>query len=93
MSQNAARHDSRTRSDQEDDVISPQGRQPERSQRVRPHHPVAQPTGGGGIGPDDPDDSTFDLIGDDDLSPADLGPANPNVRDPDADSGRVRKIS
>jgi hypothetical protein len=59
---------------------------------VRPRQPLGQPAGDG-IGPDDPDGDEFELIGDDDLSPADLGPANPNVTDPDADSGRIRKIS
>lgn len=84
MSQNTARQDSRARSEEEaDDVPSPRARQPERSRRPR-------------IGPDEPDhpeEAEFELIGDDDLGPADLGPANPNVTDPDADAGRVRKIS
>jgi len=94
MSQNTARRDSPARTEEEDiDRLQarPQARPAERSQRVRPRQPLGQPADG--IGPDDPDESEFELIGDDDLSPADLGPANPNHTDPDADSGRIRKIS
>ena len=46
----------------------------------------------GGVSPDEPDEGEFELIGDDDLGAADLGPAAPNFTDPDAGSGRVRKI-
>jgi len=92
MSQNTARHEPSTRS-QDEDIDSPQARQPEHRQRVRPRHPVGQPAGDGGIGPDEPHDGEFELAGDNDLSPADLGPADPNATDPDADSGRVRKIT
>jgi hypothetical protein len=35
----------------------------------------------------------FGLIGDNDLGAADLGPAAPGARDPDAGSGRMRKIT
>ena len=90
MSQNTARHDPRARSEDED-VASPLARQPERKQRVRPRQPVGQPAGDGGIGPDEPDEGEFELIGDNDLGAADLGPADPNATNPDADSGRVRK--
>jgi hypothetical protein len=92
MSQNAARRDPRARSEDED-VADLQARQPEHRQRVRPHQPVSQPTGAGGLGPDEPDEGEFELIGDNDLSPVDLGPADPNATDPDAGSGRIRKIT
>jgi hypothetical protein len=45
------------------------------------------------VSPDQPDETEFELIGDDDLSPADLGPAAPNTTDPDLDSERLRKIA
>ena len=92
MSQNTARHDPRARSEDED-VASPQARQPERKQRVRPRQPVGQPAGDGGIGPDKPDEGEFELIGDNDLGAADLGPVGPNATDPDDGSGRIRKIT
>ena len=55
--------------------------------------PVGQPWPpiDGGVGPDEPDEGEFELIGDDDLGAADLGPAGPNASDPDAGSGRMRK--
>lgn len=90
MSQNTARHDPRARSEDED-VANPQARQPEHKQRVRPRQPVGQPAGDGGVGPDEPDEGEFELIGDNDLGAADLGPADPNATNPDASSGRVRK--
>ena len=43
--------------------------------------------------PDEPDDDEFELIGDNDLGAADLGPLGPNAPDPDAGSGRIRKIT
>jgi hypothetical protein len=91
MSQNAARHDPRAKS--EDDVADLEARQPGHKHGVRPRQPVGQPADDGGVRPDEPDESEFELIGDDDLSAADLGPAAPNVRDPDADSGRIRRIT
>jgi hypothetical protein len=91
MVQNTARHDPRARSEDED-VAEEQPRQPEHKQRVRPRQPVGK-SAGGGVGPDEPDEDEFELIGDDDLGVADLGPAAPNVRDPDAGSGRIRKIT
>ena len=91
MSQNTARHDPRAKSEDED-VASPQGRQPEHRQRVRPRQPAGQPAGDGGTGPDEPDEDEFELRGDDDLGAADLGPVGPNATDPDAGSGRIRKI-
>jgi hypothetical protein len=92
MSQNTAKHDPHARSEDED-VADVQARQPEHTRGVRPRQPFGQPGGDGGVGPDEPDEGEFELIGDDDLGAADLGPAAPNARDPDADSGRVRKIA
>jgi hypothetical protein len=92
MGQNTARHDPRARSEDED-VVEAQPRQPEHKQGVRPRQPVGKSADGGGVGPDEPDEGEFELIGDDDLGAADLGPAAPNARDPDADSGRIRKIT
>jgi hypothetical protein len=92
MSQNTARHDRQVKSGDED-VTDPQARLPEHKQRVRPRQPVASPTGDGGVSPDEPDEGEFELIGDNDLGAADLGPAAPNATDPDSGSGRVRKIT
>ena len=92
MSQNTARHDPRAKSqDEDEDVTSPQARQSEHRQHVRPSQRVDQPAGG--IGPDEPDEEEFEIIGDNDLGPADLGPADPNFTNPDANSGRIRKIT
>jgi hypothetical protein len=90
MSQSNARHDPRAKSRDEDAVGVP-ARRPEHKQGGKPRQSVGQPTGEGGMGPDEPDEGEFELIGDDDLGAADLGPAAPNAHDPDADSGRVRK--
>ena len=92
MSQNTARHDPRAKPEDEE-VARPQAPQQEHKQRVRPRQSVGQPAGDGGVGPDEPDEREFELIGDNDLSPADLGPADPNFTDPDAGSGRIRKIT
>jgi hypothetical protein len=92
MSQNTARHEPRVEPEDED-VTVPRARQPGHRQRARPGQPVGQPGDDRGMGPDEPDDSEFELAGDDDLGAADLGPANPNATDPDAGSGRIRKIS
>jgi hypothetical protein len=91
MSQNTARHDPRATSEEEDVATTPQPRRPEHKQRV-PRRPVGQPAGDGGVGPDEPDEGEFPLIGDNDLGAADLGPADPNATDPDARSGRIRKM-
>ena len=88
MSQNRARHDPRAKSEDED-VADVRALQPEHKHGVRPR----QPAGDGGVGPDEPDEGEFELAGDDDLGVADLGPLAPNTRDPDADSGRIRKIT
>jgi hypothetical protein len=84
MGQNTARHDPHAKSRDEDvaDV-----------QVVRPRQPVGQPAGDGGVSPDEPDEDEFELTGDNDLGAADLGPLGPNAADPDADSGRIRKIT
>lgn len=86
MSQTTARHDAHARSEDEN-VADPRARQPRHSQGAQPSRPVAQPAD------DEPDEGEFELIGDDDLGAADLGPAAPNATDPDADSGRIRKIT
>ena len=94
MSQNTARHDQHARSEDEDeDVAFPQARPPEGGAGAHLRHPVGEPAGDGGVNPDEPDDSEFGLIGDNDLGAADLGPLAPGVRDPDAGSGRMRKIT
>lgn len=90
MSQRTATHDPRAKSADED-VDDLQARQPERRQRARSHQPTSQPAGDGGTGPDEPDDGEFELIGGNDLSDVDLGPAAPGFTDPDAPSGRIRK--
>jgi len=92
MSQNTVRHDPHAKSGDED-IAHPQARQPERTQGARPRQPAGQPAGDGGVSPDEPDEGEFELIGDDDLGAADLGPAAPNFTDPDAGSGRVRKMT
>lgn len=95
MSQSTARHDPHVKS-RDEDVADPQGRRPEHKQYVRPRRPVGQPSGDGGLSPDEPDEpdeGEFELIGDDDLGAADLGAAAPNATDPDADSERMRKIA
>jgi hypothetical protein len=89
MSQNTARHDPPARSGDEE-VTYPRARRPEHKQDRRP---VGQPAGDHPVSPDQPDETEFELIGDDDLSPADLGPAAPNATDPDLDSERLRKIT
>ena len=96
MSQSAARHDQHAKPGDEDvhDPQAPQpGRQPGRQPGVRPRRPVGQPNDDGGVTPDEPGEDEFELLGDNDLGPADLGPAAPNAHDPDADSGRIRKIA
>jgi hypothetical protein len=90
MSQNTARRDPHAKSRGEDaDDMGP--RQPQRKQGVQPGQPVGQPDGEG-PGPNGPEEDEFELIGDDDLGPADLGPLGPHA-DPDAGSGRIRKIA
>jgi hypothetical protein len=102
MSQRTARQDPRAKSGDED-VDDQQTRHPERKQGVRPHQPVSQSADDGGVSPHQPTEPTepaephepvegeFELIGGDDLSDVDLGPASPKFTDPDAPSGRMRK--
>jgi hypothetical protein len=92
MSQNAARHDQHAKS-REGDVADTQARQPAHKQGAWPRQSVGQPAGDGGASPDEPDEGEFELIGDNDLGAADLGPLGPNADDPDAGSGRIRKIA
>jgi hypothetical protein len=92
MSQNTTRHDSHAKSQDEDDADMGT-RRSEHRQSYRPRQPVGRPADDGAVSPDDPDDDEFELIGDDDLGAADLGPLGPNAHDPDAGSGRIRKIA
>jgi hypothetical protein len=92
MSQNTPRHAQHAQPGDED-VADPQARQSEYKQGVRLRRPVGQPAGDGGVGPDEPDEGEFELIGDNDLGAADLGPADPNATDPDVGSGRLRRIT
>lgn len=89
MTQRTARHDPGAKSEDED-TYQP-ARKPEHQQRGKPRPTAEQSDGIGDIGPDEPDDGEFELIGGDDLGTVDLGPAAPNFRDPDAGSGRARK--
>jgi len=92
MSQNTTRHDSHAKSQDEDDADMGT-RQSERRRGHPPRQPAGQPAGDGAVSPDEPDDDEFELIGDNDLGAADLGPLGPNAPDPDAGSGRIRKIA
>jgi hypothetical protein len=59
----------------------------------RPGGPSA-PGDDSGVTGDEPDhEDEFDLIGDDDLGLPDLGPIAPGTVDPDASSGRIRKVT
>jgi hypothetical protein len=90
MSHSTARHGPRAES-RDEEVADLRANRPEHNQGGKPRQPVGQPDGDGGAGPDVPDEGEFELLGDDDLGAADLGPAAPNFTDPDAPSGRVRK--
>ena len=92
MSQHTTRHDPQAKS-RDEDVAGLEGRRPAHRQGQRPRQPAAQPAGDGGVSPDEPDDDEVELIGDNDLGAADLGPLGPNAPDPDAGSGRIRKIT
>ena len=94
MSQTTPRHDAHAKRGDEE-VDYPQGRQPEHDQRkqdARSSRPVGKPAGDDPVSPDEPDEGEFRLTGDDDLSPADLGPLAPNTTDPDAASLQPKKI-
>jgi hypothetical protein len=55
---------------------------------------AAAPGDDPGVAGDEPgNEDEFDIIGDDDLGVADLGPLAPGTVDPDADSGRIRKVT
>ena len=55
---------------------------------------ASDPGGDPGVTGDEPgDEEEFGLIGDDDLGIADLGPIAPGTVDPDAGSGRIRKVT
>ena len=56
------------------------------SEHAQQRHPHSEP----GDAPGHEDE--FDLIGDDDLGVADLGPIAPGIVDPDAGSGQIRKV-
>ena len=87
MSQNTARHDSHAKSRDEDaEDLGPISQNASKA----PGYPNQPPDGG--VYPDGPGENELELTGDDDLGPADLGPLGPHA-DPDAGSGRVRKIA
>ncbi len=90
MSQRTARQDSHAKS-RDEDADDTRTRQPDHQQGGHPRPAAGQPAVGG-VGPDGPEEDEFELTGDDDLGPADLGPLGPHA-DPDAPSGRVRKIA
>jgi hypothetical protein len=93
MSQPTARQGPQPKSEDDDEVTEPRARRPGRQPGVRPRRPLSQPSDDDGAGPDGPDDDgEFELAGGDDLGPADLGPLAPHAADPDAASGRIRKI-
>jgi hypothetical protein len=59
----------------------------------RPVDPSTPGDDSGVTGDDRDHEDEFDLIGDRDLGVADLGPIAPGTTDPDAGSGRIRKIT
>jgi hypothetical protein len=63
----------------------------DRHQAARPGGPSAPEDDSGVTGDEPGGEDEFDLIGDDDLGIADLGPLAPGAVDPDAGSGRIRK--
>jgi hypothetical protein len=65
----------------------------DRHQQPRPGGPSAPGDDSGVTGDEPGDEDEFDLIGDDDLGIADLGPLAPGTVDPDAGSGRIRKVT
>jgi hypothetical protein len=58
----------------------------------RPGGPSTPGDDSGVTGDEPGDEDEFDLIGDDDLGIADLGPIAPGTVDPDSGSGRIRKV-
>ncbi len=91
MNQRTARQDPRANSEDEDtdDLQAPQ---PGRGRPADRRADTARLADDGAT-PGEPDEGEFELIGDDDLSDVDLGPAAPNFTDPDAPSGQIRKIT
>ena len=69
------------------------GHVPGQRQAPRPGGPSAPGDDSGVTGDEPGDEDEFDLIGDDDLGVADLGPIAPGTVDPDAGSGRIRKVT
>lgn len=67
-------------------------RQLDRHRGPRPDGPTAPRNDSGVTGDEPGEEDEFDIIGDDDLGIADLGPIAPGTVDPDADSGRIRKV-
>ena len=59
----------------------------------RPGGPSAPGDDSGVTGDTPGHEDEFDLIGDDDLGVADLGPIAPGIVDPDAGSGQIRKVT
>jgi hypothetical protein len=85
MSQHTARHDPHAKS-RDEDVDDMRARRPEPGEGVQPRQPA-----GDGVGPDGPQEDEFELIGDDDLGAADLGPLGPHA-DPDAPWAKPRRM-
>jgi hypothetical protein len=93
VSQSTARPGPHGRSEDQD-AADLTVRRPEHKQEEEPGRPVGRRPGDGGLSPDEPDEpdeGELELTGSDDLSAIDLGPADPNFRDPDIGSGRIRK--
>jgi len=86
MSQRTGTHDRRT-TNEDEELDDLRGRQPGGRQEPRPHEPKEPKE------PAEPEADELELAGDDDLGPADLGPAAPGFADPDAPSGRRRRIA
>jgi hypothetical protein len=89
MSQHTARHDPHAKS-RDEDVDDVRARQPEHREGVQPRQPAGRPAGDG-VGQDGPEEEEFELIGDDDLGAADLGPLGPHA-DPDAPWAKPRRM-
>jgi hypothetical protein len=93
MSEHAQQRHPHPESEDDESPVRPAGAPGHvRGQRQAPdRHRAPRP---GGPTEDEPgDEEEFDLIGDDDLGTADLGPLAPGTVDPDAGSGRIRKVT